>query len=602
MHTENNACGCPSSVNSENNIHLTHDDDLKTRIKIHHETPYFDIAIPLSHTQHDEISILIAQLVFKAFPHHFANEEKANHRKQPHIEKHLDVLVRKTSIYDAEDNSKETEQIVQTIITRIESEESLEEEIDNVESDLAEEIEEETGFVDHHNQSSVIVINELAESTTTNNGQSVSPSSTTAGEKTLFDDIDTISLTSDLDSSMNNSCEIGMADCAKNDDTHENDMAGLNEKIKKKGFWRHLLQKHIHVKQLTGGTTNRLYLVKFLDQDDLAFNTLQPRKVLVRCFGQHSENLIDRQAEFHYIQQISSYYPELAPRIYCQFENGLIYRYFEGDGLDELGGAPNHYLHIAKLMNMFHSIRVEPFGSSHNRDHPSEYKPVVFTRTHNWMKLLTKNREAFKKRGGNSLPEDTILDIDLIEREVSQIEKLCGAFPIAFCHNDVGAHNIIYNKQSTDENEGELESYHLIDFEYCGYNYASFDIGNFFCEFGGLNINPDAYPTPLQQTSFLRSYFGSRNVTDAHIEYTRRQANVMSLVSNLHWSVWSMLQSMFSAIDFNYLEYADRRMTWYFKMKDHALALLNDTHVVPHTLTNKIEEVEENNTVTIVNL
>lgn len=29
------------------------------------------------------------------------------------------------------------------------------------------------------------------------------------------------------------------------------------------------------------------------------------------------------------------------------------------------------------------------------------------------------------------------------------------------------------------------ESVHFIDFEYCGFNHAAFDIGNHFCEFAG---------------------------------------------------------------------------------------------------------------------
>ncbi|KAG2379468.1 hypothetical protein C9374_006585 [Naegleria lovaniensis] len=367
------------------------------------------------------------------------------------------------------------------------------------------------------------------------------------------------------------------------DSHHENDMAGLNEKTRNDdGFWQHILQKYIHVKQLTGGTTNRLYLVHFLrhtrdvdqNEEEERHNTtldhiLNPKKVLVRCFGHNSENLIDRKAELHYIQQISLHYPELAPTIYCKFQNGLIYRYFEGIGLDELGGAKDHYLQIAKLMKAIHSIHVPSFqsesSSCKHHIHPHKLKPVVFERTHRWLDLLKSRREEFNK-SSNSIP--SVLDMDQLEKEVNLIQSYCQDFPVSFCHNDIGAHNIIYNDK-------ENHSYHLIDFEYCGYNYSAFDIGNFFCEFGGLCINPQAFPTRDQQTLFLQSYFEGSSVSEEQIEKYRRQANVMSLVSNLHWSVWSMLQHMFSNIDFNYLEYAERRMQWYYRIRDETLSLLN---------------------------
>ncbi|EPB73973.1 hypothetical protein ANCCEY_06935 [Ancylostoma ceylanicum] len=61
---------------------------------------------------------------------------------------------------------------------------------------------------------------------------------------------------------------------------------------------------------------------------------------------------------------------------------------------------------------------------------------------------------------------------------------------ITFCHNDLLAHNIIF-----DECSGKLETgfiYNIIagtvlfiDYEYADFNYAIFDLANHFCEFAG---------------------------------------------------------------------------------------------------------------------
>ncbi|KAF0973963.1 hypothetical protein FDP41_006995 [Naegleria fowleri] len=295
-------------------------------------------------------------------------------------------------------------------------------------------------------------------------------------------------------STINVSCSLSR------DSHHENDMAGLNEKTRNDHveFWQLILQKYIHIKQLTGGTTNRLYLVHFLrhNHDDhngeeqhhhQNTNTLDhlsnPKKVLVRCFGQNSENLIDRKAELHYIQQISLHYPELAPSIYCKFQNGLIYRYFEGIGLDELGGAKDHYLQIAKLMKAIHSIHVPSFQSEsssckpHHNNHRNAHhvKPVVFERTHRWLDLLKSRREEFNK-SSDSIP--SVLDMDQLEKEVNLIQSYCKDFPVSFCHNDIGAHNIIYNEKENHSYLHSILEISFVNLEVCVSIHKHFQLGN----------------------------------------------------------------------------------------------------------------------------
>ncbi|EFC42383.1 predicted protein [Naegleria gruberi] len=531
------------------------------------ETPRFDnFYIPIGkgedvEAEEELIQFKIAQLMIKAFPEHFVQLAETNNEQQQQIgriEKQLNITIKKSSIIPGEEAIVESSESMERVI----SSESLELE-DKV-------IGEETAVEEHFSHHTTLIpIHHL--DVKLNNG----------GEATPIDEYDVTStesfsdaaMTSSITSSNNNLDDTNSLDSPtlfpSGEDGishHENDMAGLNEKTKQKNFLKNVLKNYIHVKQLTGGTTNRLFLVKFVHREHDKSSLDYPQKVLVRCFGENSENLIDRKAEFHYIQQISTLYNDLAPRIYATFENGMIYKYYEGGGLDELGGARKHYIEIAKLMKSIHSITVKPFAEE-THYHDLQARPVIFERTFRWLALLKHNRDEFNKRGGDKLSPNSPLNMDKIEEEVKLIESLCKDFPVKFCHNDLGAHNIILNEKES--------SYHTIDFEYCAYNYAAFDIGNFFCEFGGLCILPEAYPTYDEQINFFKTYYSDcENVTEELIEKSRRQALVMSMVSNLHWSVWSMLQSMFSKIDFDYLNYAERRMTWYYEMRDATLALI----------------------------
>lgn len=57
--------------------------------------------------------------------------------------------------------------------------------------------------------------------------------------------------------------------------------------------------------------------------------------------------------------------------------------------------------------------------------------------------------------------------------------------PIVFAHNDLLMGNIIY-----DEANNKVT---FIDFEYAGYNYQAFDIGNHFAEFAGNDFLPNFF-------------------------------------------------------------------------------------------------------------
>merc|ERR1711991_864490 len=132
-----------------------------------------------------------------------------------------------------------------------------------------------------------------------------------------------------------------------------------------------------------------------------------------------------------------------------------------------------------------------------------------------------------------------------------------------FCHNDLFSANVMLSR---DDSECKL-----IDFEYAAFNFRGFDLGNHFNEYAGLECDYSKYPKREQQYRFFRPYLvamGKYATEDAVPEsvlaslYT--EANQFALVSHLHWGLWSLVQSKYSSIDFDYLDYARLRFEAYF--------------------------------------
>ncbi|XP_045251418.1 ethanolamine kinase 2 isoform X4 [Macaca fascicularis] len=159
-----------------------------------------------------------------------------------------------------------------------------------------------------------------------------------------------------------------------------------------------------------------------------------------------------------------------APRLYCTFQNGLCYEYMQGVAL-----GPEH-------------IR-EPRLFSLSADVP---KVEVLEQELAWLK-----------------------------EHLSQLES-----PVVFCHNDLLCKNIIY-----DSIKGHVR---FIDYEYAGYNYQAFDIGNHFNEFAGVNeVDYCLYPARETQLQWLRYYLQAQKgmaVTPREVERLYVQVNKFALV------------------------------------------------------------------------
>ncbi|KAF0553050.1 putative choline kinase 2 [Gigaspora margarita] len=117
-----------------------------------------------------------------------------------------------------------------------------------------------------------------------------------------------------------------------------------------------------------------------------------------------------------------------------------------------------------------------------------------------------------------------------------------------------------------------------VDFEYAGYNYRGFDIGNFFCEFMFDYHNPkphvlhkDWYPKDVDKLKFLESYLSDDSnspIPDDVLQKLVIECDAFALSSHVMWGLWGLIQSLQSNINFDYFEYAIQRLRLFRAQKN----------------------------------
>jgi thiamine kinase-like enzyme len=115
----------------------------------------------------------------------------------------------------------------------------------------------------------------------------------------------------------------------------------------------------------------------------------------------------------------------------------------------------------------------------------------------------------------------------------------------------------------------------LVDYEYAGYNFAAFDIGNHWCEWTAnyhaedpALLHFEKYPTHEEQLRFVRAYIrereSSKNLTNEDVEEKAEalasDSRKWSVASHLMWGLWGLVQASQSEIEFDYYKYAMQRL------------------------------------------
>uniref|UniRef100_A0A673IBP7 ethanolamine kinase n=1 Tax=Sinocyclocheilus rhinocerous TaxID=307959 RepID=A0A673IBP7_9TELE len=262
--------------------------------------------------------------------------------------------------------------------------------------------------------------------------------------------------------------------------------------------------------------------------------------VLVRVYGNKTELFVDREFEVKSFRVLQAH--RCAPRLYCTFNNGLCYEFLQGVALEpEHIRGPAIFRHIARQMAKYHAIH------AHNGWVPQS---DLWLKMSKFFSLVPTHFEDPEKdqRLNSEVPSAACLRDEMIWLQ-QNLSKL--GSPVVLCHNDLLCKNIIYNQQ-----EGNVK---FIDYEYAGYNYQAFDIGNHFNEF---DLTDQEYKSQGTQ------------VSNIEVEVLYVQVNRFALASHFFWGLWALIQAQYSTIDFDFLGYAVLRFSQYFKMKPEVTSLL----------------------------
>uniref|UniRef100_A0A9J8B751 ethanolamine kinase n=1 Tax=Cyprinus carpio carpio TaxID=630221 RepID=A0A9J8B751_CYPCA len=348
----------------------------------------------------------------------------------------------------------------------------------------------------------------------------------------------------------------------------------------------HWKPSEVKMKSFTDGITNKLIgcYVGGSMQD----------VVLVRVYGNKTELFVDRENEVKSFRVLQAH--RCAPRLYCTFNNGLCYEFLQGVALEpEHIRSPAFFRHIARQMAKYHAIH------AHNGWVPQS---DLWLKMSKFFSLVPTHFEDPEKdqRLNNEVPSAACLRDEMIWLQ-QNLSKL--GSPVVLCHNDLLCKNIIYKQQEDVSLPKSLHLLHraiatdwrcsvcpartppgnvkFIDYEYAGYNYQAFDIGNHFNEFAGLNeVDYTLYPGRELQLQWLRAYLEAykeyksqgTQVSNTEVEVLYVQVNRFALASHFFWGLWALIQAQYSTIDFDFLGYAVLRFSQYFKMKPEVMSLI----------------------------
>jgi len=317
-------------------------------------------------------------------------------------------------------------------------------------------------------------------------------------------------------------------------------------------------EKCIKFKTFTDGITNKLVGCYLESNPD--------HLVLVRIYGKNTDLLIDRKAEVATMKKLAQI--KCAAPLYATFRNGICYGFVDGETIDE--DTVRHETVrrlIAQTFVKFH--RLPP-------DNGEKPKPLLFPILKQYCNLIPSNfqDQIMNERYHKYIPtkDDLTNEIRILEEHLTRLRS-----PVVFCHNDALLKNVIY--------DSKRERVTFIDYEYAGFNYQAFDIGNHFCEFAGVtDTDFSRYPDREFQLKWLRTYLECWHcsndstispsvVTDELLETLYVQVNKFALASNLVWGLWGVVQAHNSTIHFDFLGFAIARFTEYFARKADFLAL-----------------------------
>lgn len=332
--------------------------------------------------------------------------------------------------------------------------------------------------------------------------------------------------------------------------------------------WSGAKPDSLDIAVLQGGLTNCLYIIHNRPLDE---------KVIARIFGSGTDLFIDRHIENQVFAHLSAH--GFAPEFHGLFQNGRIEGFLRARNL-----LPTEFSRVEIMDGI--SATLSCLHQQHV--HLSDPSPIWGKLKH-IMRLLEgisfqdPERQAVLASQIN-LPDladraqrlqQLLIDTEATLREEASSISMFGrgklfGLDVVFTHNDLLAGNVLIPLDFY-ENPESRKDMKFIDYEYAGYNPRAFDIANHFCEFAGFDFDiennfPDNKTRIAFISLYLRDFVSAGVLTEetAHdLEFLRGFEGVVlthCLLSNLFWGCWAVLQASISTIDFDFLDYAGKRI------------------------------------------
>ncbi|CAG8682149.1 13198_t:CDS:2 [Ambispora leptoticha] len=278
-------------------------------------------------------------------------------------------------------------------------------------------------------------------------------------------------------------------------------------------------------------------------------------EVVIRVYGKDSHIFVDRGQEIRNLLVLSK--AGLSTPLYAKFKNGLVYGFVPGKSLTlENLKDPFISAQIAKQLAKLHKVNIKD----------SCKEQILFRKIYSWLNKVPEKYTNPKKNKmfhqHFNLKQSKKRKAAYLECEVAKINS-----PIVFCHNDLLYTNIIYQ-----EPEKKVS---FIDYEHGSFNYRGFDIGLHFINFAGFHFDYSLYPKKDFQLVWLRHYLVSLhpeiNIIEEQVDELYREVSKFALVSLFYCSVWVLVIAEVTDLDF--MQYAIKAMTVYYRQRDEIFAL-----------------------------
>ena len=307
-----------------------------------------------------------------------------------------------------------------------------------------------------------------------------------------------------------------------------------------------------NVEVITGGITNALFKVTNVELGE----ENSKKAVILRVFGDNTDLLIDRKKELSVLLQLNEH--GFGAKVLATFRNGRIEEYLTSKAMDYTQCVQEKYISkIAKLTAKFHLLNI---------DSPRE--PNLWDTVWDWYKTACglefsqddAKREAYER-----------IDFRSMKVELSEVQDMCTRIDpkIVWSHSDLLPGNIML--------EADTDAMTFIDFEYSSYGYQCFDIGNHWNECMGLECNMELYPSVEKRRLFVQEYleaFNGASPSEAEVDDLLLEAEFFVLVSHVFWCSWSIIQARYSKIDFDYIEYYQKRWEYFRQLKTETFSKL----------------------------